>query len=208
MEDAAVAFGAQVLAAFLAQAPTQQTWNVLKAEGLLEEWFIHSSNQESTKLWQEAQDHETLEEIGADFTRLFLCDEEFLKAPPYGGYYLDQSGETYTQESDAVLAFYRQHGFDFPLLRTEPADHLAIELAFLGTLLHNMSVHPAFRQSAETFVAYHLAPWVKGWAGHVKMHARSAFYKGLGFRVEEYVEGVCKRYNIHGQERKLYRLVS
>ncbi|MBE0497577.1 MAG: molecular chaperone TorD family protein [Campylobacterales bacterium] len=208
MQHDALGFAAGILSEFLAHAPSPQAWEALKKEGLLREWFIHPLSQEGVALWEEAHKSESQETVAVDYTQLFLCDEEFLKAPPYGAYYLDPNGETYTQESDAVLAFYNAYGFSSPLQKSEPADHLAIELAFLSALFYSAKTQSAFEQGLKTFVADHLAPWVKGWTGHVKTHAKSAFYKGLAFMLEAYVKAVIKELNIDVKKRKLYRLVA
>ena len=211
MDYTSFGFAARIFTEFLSDSPTPQTLETLKQQGVLKEWFIHSQN-ESGKvgkvLWKKAHEEEIYDEIAADYTQLFICDEESLKAPPYASYYLDQSGETYTQESDATRVMYQKFGFYMPLMKTEPSDHVAIELAFLSILLKSYEANKIFDEPLKFFIATHLSPWIFAWCQDVQKNAKTNFYRGIGYLLEELMDILVSNLHIIPMERTIYRHAS
>ncbi len=78
--------------------------------------------------------HETLEavpleEIQAEYTRMFISAYPKLLCPPYESYY--REGLVYGDSSIAAREWYRRQSLDFTL-EGEPPDHLSVELEFLA----------------------------------------------------------------------------
>ena len=72
-----------------------------------------------------------LEEIQAEYTRMFISAYPQLLCPPYESYY--REGIVYGNSSVAAREWYRRHGLDFSL-EGEPPDHLSVELEFLAIM--------------------------------------------------------------------------
>jgi TorA maturation chaperone TorD len=81
------------------------------------------------------------------------------------------TGLLHGPSATAVLAVYRQAGFELDPAASELPDHVAIELEFVGRLLESA----AERQAAE-FFATHLGRWVFRCLHDIKRHAQIAFY--------------------------------
>ncbi len=70
-----------------------------------------------------------LEEVQAEYTRMFISSYPRLLCPPYESYY--REGIVYGNSSTATGEWYRKQGLDFTL-EGEPPDHLSVELEFLA----------------------------------------------------------------------------
>ncbi|AFL68198.1 TorD/DmsD family molecular chaperone [Sulfurospirillum barnesii] len=210
-EIEALSMALRIFAQFLSDAPSQTTWQSMKEQEILKEWFIHSNSDlhlKGVSLWLQAHERESYEAVASDFTRLFLCDEVSLKAPPYASFYLDQSGEMYTRESDTVLALYKQFSFHTKLLQTEPADHGAIELEFLALLVQNYERDGAFEPVLKAFLSTHVAPWIYAHARDIQSNANSAFYQGLGCLLPVCIDALMHTFTLQAEPRKIYKTAS
>lgn len=211
MDYTTLSLAANVFAQFLASSPDAKTWQMLKKNRVLEEWFIDTPTptcEQGTMLWKRSHGEESSDTIAADFTRLFLCDEEFLKAPPYASFYLESSGETFTQESDDVQAVYDAFSFQTTCLIQEPADHIATQLEFLSLLLKSAAQSDAFAKHISQFIAIHLAPWMTSWAVDVQNNAQSLFYRGLGYHIQTYYELLIETFQPNVVPRIIHRKAS
>jgi len=211
MDYATLSLAAHVFAQFLAAPPDTKTWQTLKEHHVLKEWFIQTKTptyEQGSSLWKRSQIEESSDTIAADFTRLFLCDEEFLKAPPYASFYLETSGEIFTQESDDVKAIYDTFSFHTALLTCEPADHIAIELEFLSLLLKSATQNNVFEKHISQFIAMHLAPWITSWANDVQNNAHSLFYRGLGYHIQTYHDLLIETFQPKVVSRIIHRKAS
>ncbi len=70
-----------------------------------------------------------LEEVQAEYTRMFISAYPKLLCPPYESYY--REGLVYGNSSVATGEWYRKQGLDFTF-EGEPPDHLSVELEFLA----------------------------------------------------------------------------
>ena len=70
-----------------------------------------------------------LEELQAEYTRLFINSYPALLCPPYESFY--REGIVYGKSSQEVLAIYGEHGLDYSY-EGEPPDHISAELDFLA----------------------------------------------------------------------------
>ena len=211
MDYATLSLAAHVFAQFLASPPDAKAWQILKEHHILKEWFIHTQTptcEQGFISWKRSHLEESCDTITADFTCLFLCYEEFLKAPPYASFYLETSGEIFTQESDDVNAIYDTFSFHTALLTREPADHIAIELEFLSLLLKSATQNSSFEKHISQFIAIHLAPWITSWAQDVQNNAHSFFYQGLGYHIQTYHDLLMETFQPSVVSRIIHRKAS
>ncbi|QKF83261.1 TorD/DmsD family molecular chaperone [Halarcobacter ebronensis] len=212
MKDCNVlAYMASIFSQFLYNPPKEEMWEDIKEKKILLEWFIHSnstSNVQANLLWKESHFKEDYLELAVDYTDLFICDEISLKAPPYGSYYLDISGELYSRESDNVKSLYNQCSFFTDALFGQPADFIAIELEFLSTLLFNLEKDATYKEALKIFLEENFLPWVGVWAKDLQSNAKSSFYKGLGFHIQNFCEILIEEFCINNYEKKILRRAS
>lgn len=202
---------ASIFSQFLYSSPTEEKWEEIKEKKVLLEWFIHSddnNHNEALKLWEKSQNNETYLDLAVDYTDLFICDEMYLKAPPYGSFYLDISGELYSKESDIVKDLYSKCSFFTKALLGQPADFIAIELEFISTLLLNLHRDEIFKEVLLSFLRQSFLPWVKTWTNDLKTNSKSYFYKGLAFQIEDYCDMLIEEFDIKDYEKKVYRKAS
>ena len=79
----------------------------------------------------EALCNHPLEEVQAEYTRMFISAYPALLCPPYESYY--REGLVYGNSSVAAGEWYQKHGLDFKF-EGEPPDHLSVELEFLAIM--------------------------------------------------------------------------
>ena len=139
-----------------------------------------------------AQDTQTLL---LDYTRLFLGPGQPL-ARPYGSYWL--SGEaTLMQESTmALMALYREAGFEVDEEIHEAPDHVALELEFLYLLIFKRNeaqragyaeVLAAWQHLHGLFLGENLGAWIGRFTAAVRAGAQTAFYRELADLTERFV---------------------
>lgn len=202
---------ASIFSQFLYNPPKENEWKNIKDKKILLEWFIHSnnsSNLQGNQLWEEAHRQESYLDLAIDYTDLFICDEISLKAPPYGSYYLDITGELYSKETDLVKELYSNCSFFTNELLRQPADFIGIELEFLSTLLNNIKEDISYEELLKIFLEKNFLPWVIVWVKDLQKNAKSSFYKGLGFHMENFCDILIKEFCINNYEKKVYRKAS
>jgi len=144
---------------------------------------------EETKAWiQETDVEEIYEALNVDFTSMFI-----LNTQPVESFILDAKNETLVGLQNPVMAFYFTHGFEVNMDQTQimAPDHLAIELAFMQTLVYRNEMAPQLE-----FLDQHLFPWVVPYMMGMKSMAGTPFYRDIcDFMVEflsadyEYLSG-------------------
>jgi TorA-specific chaperone len=142
---------------------------------------------------------ESLLELAADFCGLFLVDGKS-SASPYAGQYLgnEQSkadngvlnvkkktdkihlfGESHQLMSEFLTNSNMQIHSDFP----EPADHLAVMLAYLAHLSLYASV-----ENQLNFINTYLMTWLNDFTQQVKKHDANGFYSAVAEFTLEWVK--------------------
>lgn len=211
MDYQVLAYASSLFSKFLYNPPTKEEWKEIKEMKLLLEWFIHSnekSAQKANDLWSKSHLEESSLDISADYTDLFICDEITLKAPPYASFYLDISGELYSQESKKVQKIYQDCSFYTKELLKQPADYAAIEFEFLTSLLNNAK-NESFEKIVKEFLSTHFLPWILVWTKDLQTNAKSYFYQGLGFHIEVYCNLLIQTLQIAEEfDTKIYRKAS
>lgn len=133
---------------------------------------------EETREWVNNHEIETLyDALNTDFTSMFI-----LNTQPVESFVLDAKNETLVGLQNPVMAFYFTHGFEVNMDQTEimAPDHLAIELAFMQTLVYRNEIAPQLE-----FLDQHLFAWVVPYMIGMKSMADTPFYRDIcDFMVE------------------------
>ncbi|MDZ7850301.1 MAG: molecular chaperone TorD family protein [Halodesulfurarchaeum sp.] len=118
-----------------------------------------------------------IETFNAEFTRLFRgSTNHSAPDPPYESLYMD--GAIYGQSTTAVRNAYRNAGFDIEDEdRREPADHLGIELEFLGELRSREAAGDEEAAALQrAFIDGHLGRWIGDFEDEVMAADPVPFY--------------------------------
>jgi TorA maturation chaperone TorD len=125
------------------------------------------------------------EDLAADYADLFLLGKNGSGAPSESAYL---EGMLYGRATMDVIEFYAQFGFVRENSFREPADHIALECAFMAALGMELVEHSRGGNRGElkrlvdaqsNFLRIHMAQWVPGWAEKVKEAAETNFYKAI-----------------------------
>ncbi len=137
--------------------------------------------------WQEVSEDEPLRDalepiaaagdasatrLNESFTRLFRGVTPDAPTPPYESLYRDEVFQG--PSARAVRSAYQSAGVDVAPDSGELADHLGIELHFVGTLMARDEV-----QAAESFLEDHPRQWVGAFADAVRERDPHPFYRGV-----------------------------
>jgi TorA maturation chaperone TorD len=134
-----------------------------------------------------AATHESVEDIAADYQRLFVGPGPML-APPYESVYLGRDRLLFEEPTRQVRAAYARFGLVAPNLNAEPDDHLGLEFDFAARLC--TAALDADDRGDETsvgnlagaladFAQQHLQRWGPICLGLITDRAETAFYQGL-----------------------------
>lgn len=138
---------------------------------------------------------EDLQALLLDYTRLFLGPMQPL-ARPYGSYWLSGESTVMQDSTMALLALYREAGFEVDAEVHEAPDHVAVELEFLYLLTFKCNeaqragyteVNAAWEHLRGLFLGEHLGGWIGRFAGAARAGARTAFYRELADLTERFV---------------------
>lgn len=163
-----------------AQAPfAEQQPDVIAGLAALQTWAAAHHDGLSTTAF---------DEVRADYTRLFIGVDRVLAAPWESVYFNDER-LLFQEQTQQVRQWYLRYGVEPEHSRTEPDDHIGLELAFLAHLAQrglqaleqgDPAAFEASMAAQRGFLAEHLLKWAAAWCGLVLEHARTDFYRGVG----------------------------
>lgn len=123
-------------------------------------------------------------ELSADFCDLFLKTDKH-GALPYASLYIGESGLLNDKPAQVMSELLAEHNIVVTENLNEPADHLAIELDFLGNLIIRSNeleseahMNEAMEQQAE-FIEQHLLTWVPQFVTKCQQHDEFGFYAAV-----------------------------
>ena len=119
--------------------------------------------------------HPTLE-LAADFSQLFLTDAK-KGAPPYASVYLSSTGQLFEKPHHDMLELFKKEGLIIDPNFKEPADHIAIQLDYMGNLIVKEGGNTTHAQ--KSFVNDHLINWLPQFIEATKKVKNSGFYQGV-----------------------------
>lgn len=135
---------------------------------------------------------ETLSQLQADYTRLFIGPGKVL-APLWESVHYGEERLIFQQETLAVRQWYQRFGLEAVDLYHEPDDHIGLELAFLAHLAGRAlaaleqgepQTLALLLQVQRQFLSAHLFKWAFGWCALVGEHSQTDFYRGIAQLVE------------------------
>ncbi|MGF1750556.1 MULTISPECIES: molecular chaperone TorD [Vibrio] len=123
-------------------------------------------------------------ELSADFCDLFLKTDKH-GALPYASMYIGKSGLLNDTPAHDMAALLKQHNIGVSDNLNEPADHLAIELDFLGNLIirsneleSDAHINNALLEQAD-FIEQHLMTWLPQFDRRCKEFDEFGFYAAV-----------------------------
>lgn len=152
--------------------------DVTSGQALLEAWSKGQSGQIA---------EETLDELRADYTRLFIGPGRVI-APPWESVHRNVDRLLFQEETLQVRDWYRRFQLEAVSLHREPDDHVGLELNFLSNLA-TVAAEAAENRDEVTlsrliaaeraFLAEHPVNWVPMWCELVVREAHTDFYRGV-----------------------------
>ncbi|KHA61847.1 molecular chaperone TorD [Vibrio variabilis] len=123
-------------------------------------------------------------ELAADFCDLFLKSDRD-SALPYASMYVGKSGLLNDEPAREMEALMQKHGVQVDENLNEPADHIAIELDFLGNLIirsneleSDVEMENALEEQ-DKFINHALLNWVPKFAAKCKALDDFGFYSAI-----------------------------
>lgn len=136
-------------------------------------------------------------ELSADFCDLFLKTDKY-GALPYASLYLGDSGLLNDEPAKVMAELMQKHGVVVDESLNEPADHLAIELDFLGNLIirsnqsgNEEELEAAFIEQHE-FIQTHLLSWVPQFVAKCQKFDEFGFYAAIAALLLAFLELDCR----------------
>jgi putative dimethyl sulfoxide reductase chaperone len=142
-----------------------------------------------------AFEHQPLQELLVDYTRLFLGPVQAL-AQPYASVWLSGQNQLMQAPTLDVMALYDQAGFEVDGDFQELPDHVAVELEFLYLLLWRENEARATGDAAaldviastkRDFLDQHLGRWLGPFVLAMHDGAQTEFYETLAQLTERFV---------------------
>ncbi|CAH8197286.1 molecular chaperone TorD [Vibrio aestuarianus] len=136
-------------------------------------------------------------ELAADFCDVFLKSNKD-SALPYASIYIDQSGLLNAEPAKAMTELMASHNIAVSTSLNEPADHIAIELDFLGNLIirsneleQEQHLDQAFVEQYE-FIQQHILSWVPQFSLRCQQIDQFGFYSALTELLVAFLQLDCK----------------
>ncbi len=139
-------------------------------------------------------------ELAADFCDLFLKSDKD-SALPYASMYIGKSGLLDDKPAREIEALMQTRGITVDKNLNEPADHIAIELDFLGNLiilsnkLDNESELNSALEEQERFIQQHLLSWAPQFSEKCQKLDKFGFYAAIVQLLVSFLELDCRYLN-------------
>ncbi|MDR9828880.1 molecular chaperone TorD [Vibrio sp. FNV 38] len=131
------------------------------------------------------QDREDAQlELSADFCDLFLKSNKE-GALPYASIYLDKSGNLNGKPAEEMVKVLAKHNIQVTQKMNEPADHIAIELDFLGNLIIRSNELEQEKHlgdaliEQEAFIREHILTWAPQFNALCQQKDEFGFYSAM-----------------------------
>lgn len=124
-------------------------------------------------------------ELAADFCQIFLTDSK-AGAPPYASVYLSKSGQLFEQPHQDMVELLTKQGLEMDPNFKEPADHIAIQLDYLGNLI--MKDGEGVSNAQIDFIETHILSWLDRFVQATATVKNTGFYQGVCQLLQVYIE--------------------
>ncbi|MEZ8100290.1 molecular chaperone TorD [Vibrio bivalvicida] len=135
-------------------------------------------------------------ELAADFCDLFLKSDRD-SALPYASMYIGESGLLDDKPAKEMEALMLEHGVAVDESLNEPADHIAIELDFLGNLIIRSNELEQERHieealiEQESFIRQHILSWAPKFSAKCQTLDEFGFYSAITSLTVAFLELDC-----------------
>ncbi|MDC5803514.1 molecular chaperone TorD [Vibrio europaeus] len=135
-------------------------------------------------------------ELAADFCDLFLKSDRD-SALPYASMYIGETGLLNDKPAKEMEALMLEHGVAVDEGLNEPADHIAIELDFLGNLIIRSNELEQERHieealiEQESFIRQHLLSWTPKFTAKCQTLDEFGFYSAIASLTVAFLELDC-----------------
>ncbi len=144
-------------------------------------------------------DADVLTELAIDYVRSFIGsgNDGFSAAYPFESVYTSPRRLMMQDARDEVLMLYRAAGLEKLERWKEGEDHIAFELEFMQILVersiealqkNDEELAVNFLLQQRNFLTDHLLRWYPMMAEDIQKFAQTAFYRGVGFMTEGFLE--------------------
>ena len=126
-----------------------------------------------------------------DYQRLFVGPDHIL-APLWESVYSTKDKIIFDENELEVRKFYNKSGLD--VKKTEPADHISLELGFMARLCAEESDYAAIENEEllllkqVDFLKKHLLKWTSSWVEKVNENASTEFWKNFSLITRSWLE--------------------
>lgn len=143
-----------------------------------------------SRIYQNGISDQDFFDLKQDYTRLFIGLDAVMPVPPWESVYLSRDHMVFQEETRQVREWYFRFNLAPEKLNREPDDHIALELVFLSRLAqlslmaleqNDLQSSRSYSQAQADFLTEHLLRWGLVWCRRMEEHARTDFYRGLGY---------------------------
>lgn len=141
-------------------------------------------------------------ELAADFCGLFLTSDQHA-ALPYASIYLDDSKRFNGKPAEDMTAIMKAKGIQVDRDFNEPADHIAIELDFLGNLIirsneleQESHLETALLEQKE-LIETHILSWIPQFSERCALYDKFGFYSSVAELLVSFCELDCQYLDGH-----------
>ncbi|MDF2876108.1 MAG: dmsD 1 [Sporomusa sp.] len=132
--------------------------------------------------------------LQADFNHLFVGPGH-LAAPPWESVYRSRERLIFGEQTLAVREFYRSFGLETKKRRSEPDDHISLELEFMAWLCKQAAKPDISTEklnlymSGQTrFLSGHILEWAPALCDDIRKAAELNFFRGLALLTKQWLK--------------------
>jgi len=139
---------------------------------------------------------DTLEKCCSEYTRLFIGPTT-LPAPPWESVYLTKERLIFQESTLKVRQCYLKYNYLPANYRSEPDDHIALELDFMANLSHltenffqegKISEGVDILKDQKAFLEEHLLVWAPQFAAELEASTPHPLYQGIASIIKEFLQ--------------------
>ncbi|MEZ9490306.1 molecular chaperone TorD [Vibrio breoganii] len=166
--------------------------------GLAENEELVKSVERVVDALKRLQDREDAQlELAADFCDLFLTSDKYA-ALPYASIYLDDSKLLNGKPAQDMAQLMQEKGIEVDKNFNEPADHLALELDFLGNLIirsNELEQESHLEQALaeqKALIEEHILSWIPQFSENCTQYDEFGFYSSVAELLVNFCELDCR----------------
>ncbi len=191
----------RLLQNFFGNEPTLETLNILSSDHTRTSLAILSLEDSMDTLQSfteqlKADEEGVLDKVRSEYTRLFIGPAT-LPAPPWESVYTTKERLIFQESTLKVRQCYLKYNFRPTNYRSEPDDHIALELDFMANLSHltekafqdgNTNEVIQILTDQKAFLEEHLLAWVPQFVADLEAGTSHPLYLGIASMLKRFLE--------------------